>query len=80
MCQTLAQMKMIVTQSLHHVGTCRQFWTEQQMVLTSISHHLHLHYMWIYILIALNVHCIVTFHTISAHWIFQQPVLNVQVG
>ena len=38
MCQTLAQMTMIVTQHLHHVGTYGQFWTEQQMVLTSMLH------------------------------------------
>ena len=73
-------MTMIVTQHLHHAGTYRQFWIEQQMVLTSMSHHLHSHYMWIYILISLPVCCIVTFHTISADWIFQQPMLNVQVG
>ena len=39
MYQTLAQMTMIVTQHLHHVGSYRQFWTEQQMVLTSMLHH-----------------------------------------
>ena len=42
MCQTMAQMTMIVTQHLHHVGTYRQFWTEQQMVLTSMLHHMTL--------------------------------------
>ena len=35
--QMMVQMTMIVTQYLHHVETCRQFWTEQQMVLTSMS-------------------------------------------
>ena len=38
MCQMMAQMTMIVTQHLHHAGTYRQFWTEHQMVLTSMLH------------------------------------------
>ena len=33
----MVQMTMIVIQHLPHVGTCRQFWTEQQMVLTSMA-------------------------------------------
>ena len=45
MCQTMAQMTMIVTQYLHHVGSYRQFWTEQQMVLISMLPLIHSHWM-----------------------------------
>ena len=44
MCQMMAQMTMIATQHLHHAGTYRQFWTEQQMVLTSMLHPHHCHW------------------------------------
>ena len=45
MSQTMVQMTMIVTQHLHHAGSYRQFWTEQQMVLTSMSHLILSHWI-----------------------------------
>ena len=69
MCQMMDQMAIIVTHHLHHVGTYKQFWTEQEMVLTSMLHLILCH--WIF-----RIH---TICTVKKHVTFPVPYLTPSV-